>query len=145
MAGQRGFTLIEVLAAMAVLALTLGAILAATANYASNAAHLQDRMIAGWVAHNEMASASLQPDWPPIGRSNGRVDMARRTWYWEREVEETPDEDIRRVTVRVRDDANEEGWLVLLKGFFGRQHADAAVPPGQVPGGDRFNPRGRGG
>ncbi len=130
MIGQRGFTLIEVLAALAVLALTLGAILSATAHYGRNAVYLQERMVAGWIAHNQLVESSLEPEWPAIGRKNGRIEMSSRTWYWEREVQTTPDDEVRRITVRVRNDTEQEAWLSILKAFFAKPDTVVAAPPG---------------
>lgn len=116
---QSGFTLIEVLAALTVLALTMGGLLSAAAFYGNNAVYLQDKTLAGWVANNEMVEMQLSPTWPAIGKENGRVEMAGREWFWEREVEKSPDERIRRVSVRVRrEDAEEDAWLIKLSGFF---------------------------
>lgn len=129
MKAERGFTLIEVLAALVVLALTLGGIMNAAAFYGRNAVYLQDRTIAGWVANNEMVKVQLDRTWVPEGRSNGRIEMAQREWRWEREVEETPDERLRRVTIRVRlsDDEDDDAWLAKLSGFFAQP-----IPKGQA-------------
>lgn len=124
---QSGFTLIEVLAALVVLALTLGGIMNAAAFYGRNAVYLQDKTVAGWVANNLMVEQQLSRSWPETGKSDGRIDMARRDWFWERVVEATPDDRIRRVTVRVRlDSAEEDAWLVSLAAFF-------AQPQPRVP------------
>ncbi len=116
----RGFTLLEVLAALVVLALTLGSIMQAAAFYARNAVYLQDKTLAGWVANNEMVEAQLMRSWPEPGISNGQVEMGTRDWFWERKVEKTPDDRIRRVTVRVRLAAaeDEDAWLAKLSAFF---------------------------
>ncbi len=124
---QSGFTLIEVLAALVVLALTLGGIMNAATFYGRNAVYLQDKTVAGWVANNLMVEQQLSQSWPAIGKSDGGIDMARRDWFWERVVEGTPDDRIRRVTVKVRlDDGRDGGWLVTLAAFF-------AQPQPRVP------------
>lgn len=116
---ERGFTLIEVLAALVVLALTLGGIMNASVFYGRNAVYLQNKTVAGWVANNQLVQTQLSRSWPETGRSNGQVDMAQQAWFWEREVEKTEDDRLRRVTLRVRlDEADEDAWLVKMSAFF---------------------------
>ena len=49
-----GFTLIEMLVAVAVLAIAMAAILGGMARYADNAGHLRERTLGLWVAHNRL-------------------------------------------------------------------------------------------
>lgn len=134
MKAERGFTLIEVLAALVVLALTLGGIMNAAAFYGRNAVYLQDRTLAGWVANNQMVKVQLDRAWVPEGRSNGKIEMAQREWQWEREVEETPDERLRRVTIRVRlaDADDDDAWLAKLSGFFAQPIPKGAAQQAQA-------------
>lgn len=112
-----GFTLIEVLAALAVLALAMGASLSAASFYSSSTRGLEDRMLAGWLAHNRMVETFLEPAWPGTGRREDFAVLAEQEWEVEREVEETPDPFIRRVTIRVRHRTEDEGWLVTRSAF----------------------------
>lgn len=97
----RGFTLIEMLAAVAVLAMAMAAILSGMVRYADSAGHLRTRTIAIWVAHNRLTQIELQREWPPEGKSDGEMDMAGLSWKWEVEVEKTPDPHLRRVAIWV--------------------------------------------
>ena len=58
---QPGFTLIEVLVAVAVLAIAMGAIMSAMTRYTANAVHLQERSMALFVAHNRLTEILLEP------------------------------------------------------------------------------------
>ncbi|MEC9364203.1 type II secretion system minor pseudopilin GspI [Sinimarinibacterium flocculans] len=98
---DRGFTLIEMVAAVAVLAMAMAAILSGMARYADNAAHLRERTMALWVAHNRLTEIELQPVWPDVGRSDGEMELAGQTWEWRVEVLETTDDKLRRVNIRV--------------------------------------------
>ncbi|HEX4896385.1 MAG TPA: type II secretion system minor pseudopilin GspI [Solimonas sp.] len=123
MRSDRGFTLIEMLAAVAVLAIAMAAIIAGMARYADNAGYLRERTVALWVAHNRLAEIQLQRTWPDVGRSDGEMEMAGRTWEWEAEVQKTVDEHLRRVDVRVKAPGR-EGHAAGLTGFLadtGRQ------------------------
>jgi general secretion pathway protein I len=103
-----GFTLIEVLVAVLVLALALTAIISAGSRYADHAASLRDRMLALWVAHNRMTEIQLLPVWPTIGKSDDTVEMGGTRWRWLVEVKETPDEHLRRIELRVVKDADKD-------------------------------------
>lgn len=113
----RGFTLIEIIAAVAVLAIALSAILGGMAHYASTAARLKQKTLATWVAHNRLTELELQSSPPPLGNSDGDTEMAGVTWKWQVEVKTTPDDRLRRVDIRVQA-TEKEGDLVSLSAFF---------------------------
>lgn len=98
---QAGFTLIEMLAAVAVLAIAMAAILSGMARHADNAGYLRERTVALWVAHNRLTEIELQPTWPDVGKSDGEIEMAGLKWKWMAEVKKTPDEHLRRIDLRV--------------------------------------------
>lgn len=98
----RGFTLLEVLAAMAVLAIALSAILAGMARYTDNAAYLNEKTMALLVAHNRLTEIELAPVWPGVGKSDGEMEMAGAKWHWDAEVTVTPDPGLRRIDIRVQ-------------------------------------------
>lgn len=114
-----GFTLIEVLVAVVILAIALGAIITGMGRYAANAAHLKQKTIALWVAHNRLTELELEPAWPAEGNSDGEVEMAGGDWKWFVEVKETPDDRLRRVDIRVQQ-ADAEGDLASLSAFISR-------------------------
>lgn len=113
----RGFTLVEILAALAVLAIAMAAILSGMARYADTAGRLKAQTVALWVAHNRLTELELQPQWPALGRSDGEVEMAGAEWTWRAEVKTTPDERLRRVDIRVSRTDDDETDLVSLSAF----------------------------
>ncbi len=118
-----GFTLVEVLVALAVLGIALAAILSGMARYADTAVHLRDKTVALWVAHNRLTEIELEPVWPATGRSDGTMEMSGAEWEWQAEVKETPDPKVRRVEVSVQQ-KDHEGELIRLAAFLsssGRQ------------------------
>jgi len=113
-----GFTLLEVLVALAVLALTMGAVIKAVGDYTGNQAYLRDRTLAVWVARNVLAEQQLESAWPGVGEIKGNSDMGGREWSWLATVTQTEEEELRRLDVEVHmiDDDDSEP-LAVLSGF----------------------------
>jgi general secretion pathway protein I len=99
--GANGFTLIEMVVAVAILAMAMAAILSGMARYADNTAHLRERTVALWIAHNRLTEIELQPTWPDVGRSDGEVQFGGQKWRWEAEVQGTTDDRLRRIDIRI--------------------------------------------
>ncbi|MGH8482355.1 MAG: type II secretion system minor pseudopilin GspI [Nevskiaceae bacterium] len=97
-----GFTLVEIVVAVAVLAVAMGALITGMARYADNAATLREKTVALWVAHNRLTEIGLEPAWPELGKSDGEVELAGIEWRWDVSVVETPDPRVRRVDIEVR-------------------------------------------
>lgn len=117
----RGFTLLEILVALAILAIALSAVLKATAEGVGHVAYMRDRTLASWVAQNQINEKLLESAWPARGVSEGRTEMAGRDWQWEIRISDTPDPDLRRldVTVRLRDEPALLAELIAFKGRAG--------------------------
>ena len=116
-ARSTGFTLLEVLVALAVLALALSAAVSAAAAYVGNQAYLQERTLAHWVARNVLTELQLEMPWPGTGERSDTARMADLDWTWQATINETPEKDMRRVTLKVwlgKDDEREP-----LAGFDG--------------------------
>lgn len=105
----RGFTLLEMLVAVAIVAIALAAIIANGARSANNAAGLRDKSIALWVARNRLAEIELTPVWPAAGKSNDDIKMAGVEWTWRVEVVATPDPTLRRIDIRVAKKGEKSG------------------------------------
>jgi general secretion pathway protein I len=113
-----GFTLLEVLVALAVLALTLAATIKAAGDYTANQAHLRDRTLATWVARNVLVEQQLENAWPRVGELKGSTEMGAREWRWLAIVSQTEEEELRRLDVEVRPYEDDEAEpLAVLSGF----------------------------
>jgi general secretion pathway protein I len=144
---DRGFTLIEVLVALAIVAIGMAAILGTLTSSASTVIYMRDKSLANWVALNHIAEQRLLPSLPPLGKSDGDVDYAGQKWHWHQEVIETAVKGMFRIDVMVRpadskaDD--DKGWYVTLSGVTGDAFAQpTGMPPWDVASGGGPNPGG---
>ena len=97
----RGFTLLEVLIALVVVALALLALTRTAGGQVSNFDALRERTLAGWVAANILSETRIATPLPPTGRRDGRLRFANRDWRWTLEVKATDDPAMRRLDVLV--------------------------------------------
>ncbi|MCU0806913.1 MAG: type II secretion system minor pseudopilin GspI [Candidatus Contendobacter sp.] len=126
---QPGFTLLEVLVALAVLAIAMGAIIGAATQSINTVATLRDQTFASWIALNQVNALLLESKpWPEEGSSKGNAELANRTWRWEARFFKTEDPDLRRleVTVRTSENGPELNKLVAFKGKPPEKPPDAA-------------------
>ena len=79
---QSGFTLVEVLVSLAILAIICGALIQTAGANASNAARLRDRAVAEWVASNRLAELQLSLSFPEVGSRTGEDEMLGTQWFW---------------------------------------------------------------
>lgn len=114
-----GFTLIEVMVALTIIAISLGALLSASGSQASNAAYLKQKTLAHWVAVNELTLLNIEKKFPALGEDKGSTSMANHDWYWIRKTEkvEGDNKNIRNVTFTVFSDKNYQQNLSTLKGY----------------------------
>ena len=98
-----GFTLLEVLVALAVLAIAMGAIINAATQSAVSTAYLRDQTLASWVALNKINELLLDPKpWPEEDSLQGNADLANRTWHWKVRFMKTDDPGLRQLEITVR-------------------------------------------
>lgn len=115
----RGFTLIEMMVAMAVLAVGMGAIIKGAAENARNASYLRDKEIARWVATNQLTEMQVLQEWGTNSTPKGDVEMFNVRWYWSAKIQKVQDPDLRRVDVQVRRDKSSTSSLYTITGFIG--------------------------
>lgn len=113
---HRGFTLIEVLVALAVLAIALTAVMRAFGQGIDVASNLRDRHVALWVAQNHLALRQIEKYWPTPDTKEGKIEMAGREWRWREQVAATPEAALRRIEIEIRSAEGAEA-LVRLAGF----------------------------
>jgi general secretion pathway protein I len=121
-----GFTLLEILVALMVVSLSLGAVIQTVGSYTKNQASLRDRVFAQWVARNQLASVQIAGDWPSVGQKKGEAEFPEdisgaksREWRWLMQVTQSPEQDMRRLDIDVyRADADDDAApLARLSGY----------------------------
>lgn len=113
----RGFTLLEVLIALVVLALALAAAVGTASSMVREASYLEERTVADWVARNKLVELQSAHTWPDVGQSSGSAQMMGREWDWTLNVSGTPVPDIRRADVEVRLKGHEGTAISTLTGY----------------------------
>jgi len=109
-----GFTLIELMVAVAVLAIGMTAVLHSTSQAAHAGVFLKQKTIAHWVASNRAAELSINQEWPSPGVTTGTETMASQTWQLETDVRDTGVPELRLVTIRVSLDGDEKASLIAF-------------------------------
>jgi len=142
---QRGFTLIEVLAALIIVSLGMLGVIEAVSDTAKNGAYLREKTIAHWVAMNQLSKVRLETRPPKVDKSSDEVEMAGRKWRWRMTVTQTQVQTLVRIDVSVAPaDAPKTTSLATVTGFYGTAIAPAPQPvswsgvdqtgPGGIPG-----------
>ena len=119
----RGFTLIEVLVALVIVAVGMAAVLSALSSSANTLSFLRDETFAQWVALNKIATIRISGQQPATGTSDGDTDFAGRSWHWRREVVTTEVPGVVRIDVKVRPKeikaGDDEAWTTTVSGISG--------------------------
>lgn len=121
-----GFTLIEVMVALTIVAFSLTAI-AASMNQMIDAANtMRERTYASWIAQNKIAEIRLENVVPEVSSTSGDVEYANTEWSWRAVISETGIENFYRIDVSVSL-AGSEYNIRTVTGFIGEP-----VPPGRA-------------
>jgi general secretion pathway protein I len=128
--GQAGFTLLEVLAALAVVAFGLAALWKGLGQGIAVTQGLPDRVMARWVAENRLVLRQARGEWPETRTYDGQTEMGGRQWFWQEQVTATDAEQLRRVTVTVGTQEDDPS-LVSLEGYLRDPGAGGGQADGQ--------------
>ncbi|HEY4128389.1 MAG TPA: type II secretion system minor pseudopilin GspI [Gammaproteobacteria bacterium] len=124
---NRGFTLLEVLVAIVVIATALLAVSSAAGNSSRRAVQLRDDTFAQWVGLNELSMLRVAQTWPSDDSLNGDADMAGEKWHWKATMTKTADPGLLRVDIDVTTPDRPDDVVVTVTGFMG-------LPPNQQAG-----------
>jgi len=137
-----GFTLIEVLVALVIVAVGMSALMGALSSAAKTVTYMQDKTFAEWVALNQIAGVRIalqKGQIPATGNTTGDIDLANRTWHWRQEVIDSQVPGIRRIDVKVRPKdvkgGDDDSWYVTVSGLAGNALAAPGTGPVMSAGG----------
>ncbi len=130
-----GFTLLEILAALLIAAVGLGAVSKVIGSTATVLQISEERLTGSWVASNHLAELRLSRVWPAATETDQQSSMGGRTWYLRQKVSSTTDPDLLRIDIGVFSDKDHERAAARLFGYLARYVAP--LPP--VQGGAQAN------
>jgi general secretion pathway protein I len=115
-----GFTLIEVLAALVIVALGMLGVIQAVTQTARNGTYLREKTLAHWIAMNVITERRLMDSPPDVAETSDEVEFAGQRWRWTMSVTQTQVDSLRRMDVSVRPANAPEGRsLATVTGFYG--------------------------
>jgi general secretion pathway protein I len=143
---SRGFTLVEVLVALAIVTIGMAAVMGTLTSSADTVFYLRDKTFAQWVGLNQIANLRLSGQMTATGNSDGDTDYAGRSWHWRQEVTATEVAGVVRIDVKVRPKevqaGDDNGWFTTVTGIQG----DAVgIPNGFQPAWGVQSPLGQSG
>lgn len=101
---HKGMTLLEVMVAIMIFAITATAILRSGSEHLRSTAVIKEISIATWVANNQLSEIVLEQTWPLKKNKQGEEEMANQMWYWKQRIEDTMDKEFKQVTIEVATD-----------------------------------------
>ena len=113
-----GFTLIEVMVALAIAGLSLAAVAASVSQMVDAGSAMQERTYASWIAQNTITELRLSNELPEVSSTSGEVLYASIEWDWRATVSETGVENLFRVDVEVSY-AGSDDIIRTVTGFIG--------------------------
>ena len=119
--GCRGFTLVEVLVALMIVAIGLAALMLTVSSTARTSGYLRDKTLAQWMALNRLSEVRLNLTKFGQNTDTGEIYFANRTWHYDTRYFDTSISTMKRVVVRIyAGDAKTKGNPVAEStGFLG--------------------------
>ena len=118
---ERGFTLLEIIVALAIAAVGIAAVAKTTGGAAAVMQLTEDRMVAAWVADNRLTELRLSRLWPGASEADRTTLMGGRTWHFREKISTTADPDLLRVDIEVYSDDEHENLSGSLFGYLARR------------------------
>ena len=113
-----GFTLVEILVALAILSISLSAVLYVINQNTSNLIYLKDKTFAHWVAMNKVSEFRVNPAViQTSNRLSGHYSLAQREWKWIAQLIPTEDKELNRLIIDVYSPEDSDMKLTTLNSF----------------------------
>jgi general secretion pathway protein I len=120
-----GFTLLEAMVALVIVALGMMAVNSQLNRYAVAAVQIEQKTLASWIATNKLTELSVAPEWPAVGDYEEDLEFAGQQWHCDVVVEETAVANLRRVDVSVHLQRDPERVVQKVSAFI-----EPPAPPG---------------
>ena len=131
---SQGFTLLEVIVALGIVAVGILAVSRAITGFADTTISLEQRLLANWVASNRIEYLRILKTRPVAGVTHGSEEMADRVWHFQEKMSATADPYLYRVDIAVFSDKDETDEVGQLYGYL-LNYADLNPPvPSLYPG-----------
>lgn len=127
-----GFTLLEVLVALVIVALGLMAAFGQVNQSLTTATILRDKTFAHWVALDQITRLRLMEQLPPLGDSSDELEMARTRWLYKIKISKADSDALRVVDVSVALSDRPENILSSLTGIVGTPPPPPATGPNAI-------------
>lgn len=98
---NKGFTLLEVLVALSIVATVIGASLRAVGSLTQNSRDLRLALFATWSAENRLSQIRLAREWPPLGSRQFACNQSDIELICKEDIVDTPNPAFRKVEVSV--------------------------------------------
>lgn len=125
---EQGFTLLEVLAALAIAVVGIAAVAKATSSAIDVLQTTEDHVLASWVASNRLAELRIRRAWPGAITKNSSQGLGGRVWYYSESISQTADPDLLRVDLSVYSDQEHQHLGATLFGYLAR-YSPPTEPP----------------
>lgn len=116
-----GMTLLEVMVALLIFALTATAIMKAASEHLTGVGQIEEITFATWVVNNRLTQLHIDPTWPVKNNLKGKQEMAGRVWYWQQKVNKTSDNEMVQVEVSVGLDEQYQDTVTSASTFIAKQ------------------------
>lgn len=116
-----GMTLLEVMVALLIFALTATAIMKAASEHLTGVGQIEEITFATWVVNNRLTQLHIDPTWPLKNNLKGKQEMAGRVWYWQQKVNKTSDNEMVQVEVSVGLDEQYQDTVTSASTFIAKQ------------------------
>lgn len=120
---EAGFTLLEILVALGIVAVGITAYVSAMSSSIDDAGTIETRVLSSWIASNQFAVLHLEHAWPASGETDGQGREGGRVFYYQQVVSMTNDPTIRKVDITVFTDEARRRESGHMFGYLGKPGA----------------------
>jgi general secretion pathway protein I len=124
----QGFTLLEILAALAITVIGIAAVVKAAGSAVDLVQTTEDRILGSWVASNRLEELRLSRDWPAAATRDFSETYGGREWYYRERVSTTADPDLLRVDISVYSDKEHLDLSAEMFGYISRYSPPSTTP-----------------